>query len=353
MLQAIANSLLLRGGTPPEIRVPLANGRETVYARKVTPRKTVVRACRERLARLPAKRVIVTSSAAHEIDVMAAAQEKLAALSASNSFVERLLPDENLQPIAQTVEYEPSPTDDATPSAAAPPASVKDVLLTLAVDKGGSPSSVKIVSGVINQHLRKKLGNTILVAVCPATKDKYEEVSEMLGTHLQQVRQLVREGVVVDGVRRAVRLFLSGDDEALCTMHGHKGPSATMPCLNCLRTRSPSAANAALDSVVGTSHDVDTLRPSHPRLAALLVRMVAAGAPAAKPGQRFADLSQMDHLTIFRLPLFTIDPRQIIPLHLHHLLVITLRLLRLAMELVISCRSGTDGKVFAYSLAET
>jgi len=42
VLQAIANSMLLRGGTPPEIRVPLANGRETVYVRKVTPRKTVV-----------------------------------------------------------------------------------------------------------------------------------------------------------------------------------------------------------------------------------------------------------------------------------------------------------------------
>jgi len=42
LLQAIANSMLLRGGTPPEIRVPLVNGRETVYVRKVTPRKTVV-----------------------------------------------------------------------------------------------------------------------------------------------------------------------------------------------------------------------------------------------------------------------------------------------------------------------
>jgi len=42
VLQAIANSLLVRGGTPSEIRVRLANGRETVYVRKVTPRKTVV-----------------------------------------------------------------------------------------------------------------------------------------------------------------------------------------------------------------------------------------------------------------------------------------------------------------------
>jgi len=71
------------------------------------------------------------------VDVKAAAQEKLAALSASNSFVERLLLDENLQPIAQTVDYELPPTDDATPNAAAPRASVEDVHLILAVDKGG------------------------------------------------------------------------------------------------------------------------------------------------------------------------------------------------------------------------
>ena len=43
---------------------------------------------------------------------------------------------------------------------------------------------MKIVLGVINQRLPQKLGTTILVAVCPATKDNYEEVSEMLGTHL-------------------------------------------------------------------------------------------------------------------------------------------------------------------------
>jgi len=219
------------------------------------------------------------------------------------------------------------------------------------VDKGGSPSSVKIVLGAIKQHLPQKLGNTILVAVCPATKDKYEEVSQMLGTHLEQDRQLVREGVVVDGVRRAVRLFLSGD----YAMHDARAQGAEChnARLNCLSTSSPSAANAALDSVVGTLHDVDTLRPSHPRMAAHLVRMVAAGAPAAEPGQRIADLSQVDHLSIVRPPLFTIDPRQIVPLPLHLLLGITLRLLRLAVEFVISCRRGTDGKVFAYSLAET
>ena len=74
----------------------------------------------------------------------------------------------------------------------------------------------------------------------------------MLGEHLEQVRELVRGGVVIGGVRRAVRLFLNGDYEALWTVHGHKGPSATMPCLNCLSIEAPSDAQAALSDINGT-----------------------------------------------------------------------------------------------------
>jgi len=238
------------------------------------------------------------------MSIKAAVHEKLDALSASNSFVERLLRDEHLQPVSQTVAYEVPPADYPGSGAAAPPANVMDVHLTLGLDKGGDTSSVKIVMGVINQRRPQKPGNTILVAVCPANKDRYDEVAEMLSEHLEQVRQLVREGVVVGGVRRAVRLFLSGDYEALCTVHGHKGPSATMPCLNCLSTRAPSSAHADLDTLYGTLQDVDRPTPSHPRPASHLVRMVAAGAPGASPGQRISDLSQAGHRSIDRPPLF-------------------------------------------------
>ena len=81
-----------------------------------------------------------------------------------------------------------------------------------------------------------------------------------------------------------VRLFLSGDCEALCTVHGHEGPSATIPCLNYLSGRATSATQADLDTLYGTLHDVDRPTPLPLRSASHLVRMVAAGAPGASPG---------------------------------------------------------------------
>jgi len=60
----------------------------------------------------------------------------------------------------------------------------------------------------------------------------------MLSEHLDQIAQLVREGVVVGCVRQAVRLLMSGDYEALCTVHGHKGPNETMLCSMCNRKSS-------------------------------------------------------------------------------------------------------------------
>jgi len=92
------------------------------------------------------------------------------------------------------------------------------------------------------QHLSRRLPR----------KDSYDEVAEMLGGHLERVRELVRGGVVVGGVRRAVRLFLNGDYEALCTVYGHKGPSATIPRLSCLSIRTLSDAQAALADIYGT-----------------------------------------------------------------------------------------------------
>jgi len=61
---------------------------------------------------------------------------------------------------------------------------------------GGSPSSVKGVLKLENQIHPHRLSNAILVTVCPAEKDSYDEVSEMLKEHLQKVRDLVRDGVV-------------------------------------------------------------------------------------------------------------------------------------------------------------
>jgi len=172
----------------------------------------VLRAARARLADLPAERVTVSSKEAHLVNVKEAVAEKLIALSASIGFVERLIRGAYLLPIPQTEAYSPPSVDSGScPLAASPPPHVKDVHLALVLDKGGSPSSVKVVLVLAIQKHPHRLSNTILVAVFPAEKDSYDEVSEMLKEHLQQVRDLVRDGVVVNGERRAVRLFLSGD----------------------------------------------------------------------------------------------------------------------------------------------
>jgi len=123
------------------------------------------------------------------------------------------------------------------------------------------PSSVKIIVRVANQRRTNKFNNTILVAVCPPNRDKYDEVSKMLGEHLTRVLELVRDGVVVDGGSRVVRLLLTRDYEALCTLHAHKGSSETMPCLMCYATNTPSLTHSGLDSICNTRKDVDIADP--------------------------------------------------------------------------------------------
>jgi len=205
----------------------------------------VLRAARARLADLPAKRVTVTRTGAHLVNLNEAVAEKLTALSASNGLVERLIRGADLVPIPQTEAYSPpSVGSGSCPLAASSPPNEKDVHLALGLDKGGSPSSVKVVLVLEHKKHPHRLSNTILVAVYPAEKDSYDEASEMQKEHLQQVRDLVREGVVVNGERRAVRLFLSCDYEALCTFHGHKGESGTMSCLMCYTTKTACASHA-------------------------------------------------------------------------------------------------------------
>jgi len=307
----------------------------------------VLRTARQRLAGLPAKKVAVMGSGAHLVSLKGAVQENLDALWASGSFVEKLLRDSHLVPIAQTHSYEVPSIDAGSIAAASPPQTVKDIHVTLGVDKGGTPASVKIVAGLVNQRRPHRLRNTIFVGVCPSHRDDYDALSSMLGEHLDQVAQLVREGVVVGGERRAVRLIMSGDYEALCTVHGHKGQNATMACLMCYCTRSPSRTQAALDGIYGTMQDVDAPAPAHARTSAHLVSMAArAGGPAN-------DQLQAALRSIARPPLFSVDPRQIVPIPWHILLGITLRLLRLAIELVISCRGRPVGSAFAFEVAET
>jgi len=92
--------------------------------------------------------------------------------------------------------------------------------------------------------------------------------------------------------------------------------------------------------------DVDAPAPALARTSAHLVSMAArADGPAN-------DQSQATLRSIARPPLFSVDPRQIVPISLQILHSITIQLLRLAIELVISCRGRPVGSAFSFELTE-
>jgi len=119
---------------------------------------------------------------------------------------------------------------------------------------------VKNVATFINQFHPNSPSNTTLVAVRLCQDEEYQELAAMLETHLPQVDALLRDGVLVRGVDRPVRLLLGSDDAAQCNVLGHKGASETQPCLGCKSTRFSSVAQAVLDDAYGTLQDVDTRR---------------------------------------------------------------------------------------------
>lgn len=83
------------------------------------------------------------------------------ALCDEDAFIEGPVPD---------AEPEPSSSADAPVDAVLPgfPSfSEVDVQITLGLDKGGDPGTVKIVATNINQAHPNSLSNTILAGVCP------------------------------------------------------------------------------------------------------------------------------------------------------------------------------------------
>lgn len=297
---------------------------------------------------MESKTVEVNSSGAHLRCLGDAVQENLAALWDAGLFIGRLILDENLKPIVQTDAFVVPEQRTESVWANTHPETVKDVQMTFGMDKGGNPSSVKIDVGIMNQPQPNRLPHTIFAAVCPANKDKHEQVCLTMKSHLQQVEMLLRHGVVVGGVRRAVRIFPSGDYDALCTLQGYKGPSATMPRLWCGSTKAPSAANALLDTEYGTLQDVAGAR--HARTSSHLLEMEAAHKGA---GTMPAKQLVSKHLSIERLPLLKGDPKQVVPIPLHLTLRINTRLLRLCVEVVIMCLTAEEGKTSTLGLAET
>ena len=171
---------------------------------------------------------------------------------------------------------------------------------------------MKIFDTVINQPQPNSPSKALLVGVCPCLDGKYDDLALMLKTYLPQLHELQLDGFWVRGVRRPVQLLLGSDYAAQCTFLGHKGASATQPCLFFRSTRSLSGAQAELDAAYGTLQGVFVSR--HLReVTHSSDRMAADGGtpPVGQPGTS-------EHCCLLeRSPLLAINPKQIVPISLH------------------------------------
>lgn len=273
----------------------------------------------------------------------------MSAPCAAERFVERHVYDENFEPIVKTALFTDASGSDPRVLLGCPPLNMKEVHLTVGVDKGGCPATVKIIVGFINQARPNIPNNTILAADCPCEKDNDADLNAMLRTLAPQVITLLTSGLLVNGERRAVRLFRKGEYDALCTLLGHKHASETMPCLVCLRTRSPSREHHTLDAEYLTLQDVTGTRTprserqyaSHGRTGPI-ARCNATGTPSEL---------QLAHLSVSLTPLLPAVPQQSFVVPLHIALGVNGRLLSLATECVIRWKGVAAGMRFAHSLA--
>jgi len=137
----------------------------------------------------PSKQVVVDSTGAHLTSLSDAVQENVFSLVGSDDWVERYLYGASLRPVEKIGGFDASPPGKPGGS---PVASTPEVQVSLGLDKGGSPSSVKIVEGILNQAHPNNPAHTILVAFCPTEKDKYQDLVAMLERHLPDLDRLIR-----------------------------------------------------------------------------------------------------------------------------------------------------------------
>ena len=307
-----------------------------------------LRQARTLLLNSSAYEVSVEDSGSHRTQLRLSVEERLGRLCGANLSLERPLYDSSGKAIRKTRIYTIPATGGPTYPDGWPPADILDAQISIGLDKGGSPSSVKVVVGLLNQAAPNRVGNTLLLAVvCPCEKEKYEDVAAMLRPHRAADHDLLGRGVIIGGQRRAACIFLTGDNLGITTVIGHKGPNASLPCPTCLATKLPTKAHLALDLAFGSMQDLCCTHP--PRHSSHLVEM---GAALTTGGRTAAELGLSVHLSIERPPLVIVDPRKIVPSPVHLTIGITRRILRLGVEILIADRSPLAGWLFSDTLVQ-
>jgi len=273
--------------------------------------------------------VSIEDSGAHRTQLRLAVEQRLGRLCAANLFLERPLYDSSGKEIPKTRTYTTPAAGGPTYPDGCPPADILDAQISIGLDKGGLPSSVKVVVGLLNQAAPNRLGNTLLVAVCPCEKDKYEDVASMIRPYRAAVKYLLRGDVIVGRQRRAARIFLTGDNLGITTVIGHKGPNDSRPRPTCLAAELPTKAHVALDLEFGAMQDLCCTDPPHHSS-----HLVEKGAALTTGGRMAAELGLSVHLSIERPQLVIVDPRRIVLWPVHLTIGITRRILRLVVEIV-------------------
>ena len=155
-----------------------------------------LRKARATLLRAPANEVHVDDSGAHRSNLRLAAQARLGQLCTAGLFVERPVYDAAGKAVPKTRAFTIPAEGEPTFPLGTPPENMLDVHLSIGLDKGGSPSSVKVVMGLHNQASPHRLGNTLLMSVCPAQSDRYDDLVGMFAPHTAGLLDLHRRVVV-------------------------------------------------------------------------------------------------------------------------------------------------------------
>ena len=262
---------------------------------------------RSAFRKVPADDVFLLDTAAHPSQFCRVVEGRLSDLWYAELFVERPSFDPEGVAIPQTRNYEVPRTRRCLYSDFCPPAEIRDIHISVGLDRGGDPSSVKVVIGFRNQGHPNRLGNTLLMGVRPESKETYLEVAAMLAPLVAQLHQLFLTGVVVGPQRRAVRVFFNSDYPSVCNTTGHKGHSASLPCPMCLGTKSPRDAQWLLHALFGIVQDLSRTHP--PRTVSHMKEMRAAYESVKTPD----GLGLATHLPIERPPDIIVPPTQSCP----------------------------------------
>lgn len=305
--------------------------------------REVLRREHNTLASQPGRQAAVNELGARLVRVRGALECLLEELVNSCSFTERHVRGLDGVPIPHTETFTGAQGLEEMHSDA-----TADVHVCLGLDKGGKTSSCKLVMTVANQRNPQRRQHSILLATYPCMKDGPDEVASMIGPWVEDLTELIENGVTINDGRRAVRLFFNGDYAFLSTFCGHKGATGCMSCLWCLVVRRPSVTSSTEAALYGSMQLVSE-KTRKLRSRSHLVKMMAEYAEGDNdtlPAPNGLD----SHFSIERRPNFPIDADAIVPIPLHISLGVTSFLLQLGITAAVASGGEPTGQAAANSV---